>query len=66
MICNSSVKQNNCVTDQFNESDQTNDFVNIDEINQTANFDVNFDVNSDINFDANFNQTDKIDKINEF
>ena len=53
MICNSSAEQNNCMINQFNESDQTDNFVNIDEIDQTANF------------DANFDQTDKINKIDE-
>ena len=59
---------------QFNESDQTDNFINIDEIDQAVNFDVNSDVNFNINFDVNFNvnsdvnfdQTDKINKIDEF
>ena len=57
MICNFSVKQNNFTSNQISESDQTDNFVNIDEIDQTANF----DANSDVNFD----QTDEINKIDE-
>ena len=57
MICNFSAEQNNFTSNQISESDQTNNFVNIDEIDQTMNFDVNSD--------ANFDQTDKINKIDE-
>ena len=53
------------MSNQINESDQTVNFVNINKIDQAANFDVNSDANFDTNFDVNFDQTDKINKIDE-